>query len=957
MDLMRLYSALLSLAFFSAGALAQSAPLVAPGCAELHLVPAPRECQSAGNLPLGSGVNLVAGSNAEDGFAAGELTQALESHGVSVAASGAVTLRLERAESDEAVKLLALHHLRFDAAMRDEGYILVSDGGQGLTVVAASSAGIFYGAQTVKQLLRGSGKEAVLLTPTVRDWPAMAHRGLSDDWSRGPLPNKEFLEREIRTLAAYKINTFSPYFEHTFAYASTPVTAFPGGAMTAAEARELVAYAARYHIVVIPEQEAFGHLHHVLKFEQFSTLGETPRGEVLAPGEAATLPLIGGWFAELAQAFPGPYAHIGADETVELGEGKTHELVAKQGLGTVYLDFLKQIHTTLAPNHKRLLFWGDIALNSPDLVGTLPKDMIAVPWRYGVETDFSHAILPFTKAGLETWVAPGVSNWSRMYPNNNVALANIRGFVRDGQKLGSTGVLNTVWNDDGEGLFDQNWFGVLFGAAAGWQPGESSAENFTASFGWAFHRDASGKISEAQRELMTAETLFEKAGLYDAKDSYFWADPFSTDGQRIATKMRSSWSELRLHAERAITLVAAARAAGDLDNQEALDALELGARRIDFTGLKFQAADEFAAAYQQALAASDDKSRWEAASQSLSSNGQRLHDIRDGYLLLRGLYRQAWLRDNRSYWLDNNLSHYDRVANLWSDRLDRWSLASRQWHGLHTLPPASELGLPLQTGVKLSSWSPVYRGVEQATASIGGSDASVVYAMRIDLNAPGISFLLSPHAGAKDSVSETTADFAAEHHLQLAINAGFFDPCCNTVKEDKKIIGLSISEGKIVSPLSTDGDYTESLLIDKNNRATIAAVTAKTDLSQVYTAVSGSAMVVKDGIENGSENLLNSASSGNPRTLVGLSREGRYLFMVAVDGRKPGYSIGTTNTESAAILLALGAYNALNLDGGGSTSMVREDEKGKIIEVNKHSDPTERWVANSLGVRALPLPR
>ena len=153
--------------------------------------------------------------------------------------------------------------------MHDEGYAIVPEA-NGLAVIAETSSGLFYGAQTVKQLIRGSGKETVLLVPTIRDWPAMAHRGLSDDWSRGPLPNMEFLKREIRTLAAYKYNIFSPYFEHTFAYASTPVAAFPGGAMTPEEARELVAYAAKYHITIIPEQEAFGHLHHVLKFEQYS---------------------------------------------------------------------------------------------------------------------------------------------------------------------------------------------------------------------------------------------------------------------------------------------------------------------------------------------------------------------------------------------------------------------------------------------------------------------------------------------------------------------------------------------------------------------------------------------------------------------------------------------------------------------------------------------------------------
>ena len=77
-------------------------------------------------------------------------------------------------------------------------------------------------------------------------------------------------------------------------------------------------------------------------------------------------------------------------------------------------------------------------------------------------------------------------------------------------------------------------------------------------------------------------------------------DPFSPEGERVAEKLRPVESELRLDAERAITLLAQARAAGKLENQEALDALELGARRIDFVGLKFQAADDCVSLYEQA---------------------------------------------------------------------------------------------------------------------------------------------------------------------------------------------------------------------------------------------------------------------------------------------------------------------------------------------------------------------
>jgi hexosaminidase len=689
---MRLRFALASLVLVcAAGAVAQ--PSAAPTCADLHLVPAVRECTAVKVIPIGTaGLRILSEKNAEDEFTTKDLELWLGNRGIKHGLEDSTVIRLERVSGERAKEL---------SSTSEEAYGIAPASGR-LTVTAATGAGIFYGSQTVKQLVRGSGKDTVLLVPTIRDWPAMAHRGLSDDWSRGPLPNMEFVKREIRTLAEYKYNIFSPYFEHTFAYASTPVAAFPGGAMTPDEAKEMVAYAAKYHITIIPEQEAFGHLHHVLKFEEYSPLGETPHGHVLAPGDPGTLPLIAGWFGELAKVFPGPYAHIGADETAELGLGRTRDEVKQQGLSKVYLDFLSSIHATLAPNHKQLLFWGDIAENSPELVGTLPKDMIAVPWHYDAKPEFTKAIEPFKKAGLETWVAPGVNNWNRLYPNNNEAMGNIRPFVRDGQKLGSTGMLNTVWNDDGEGIFDENWFGVLFGAAAAWQPGESKESAFTDSYGLAFHGDATGKISQAQSELMAAHALLKKADLEDAQDSYFWIDPFSPAGQQLAAKIRPTLKDLRLHAERAITLLAEARAAArsehrELANPEALDALELGARRIDFVGLKFQNADECVSLYNQALAIAGDKSRSDEVGnmlETIGSNNGRLQDIRDGYALLGGLFRQAWLRVNRPYWLENNEARYERATQLWIDRGERWGLVEEQWFDKHTLPSAAEAGLP-----------------------------------------------------------------------------------------------------------------------------------------------------------------------------------------------------------------------------------------------------------------------
>ena len=201
----------------------------------------------------------------------------------------------------------------------------------------------------------------------------MKYRGLDDDLSRGPVPTLDFQKKQIRTIAAYKINIYSPYFEHTQQYASNPLMAPPGGSISAADAKALVAYAQPYHVTIIPEQEAFGHLHHNLTWEQYSPLAETPHGAVLAPGQPGSIPLIKQMFTELAALYPGPFLHIGADETVDLGTGQTKADVDARGLGAVYLDFMQRIVTALQPLHRKLLFWGDIAQDSPDLLKKMPQ--------------------------------------------------------------------------------------------------------------------------------------------------------------------------------------------------------------------------------------------------------------------------------------------------------------------------------------------------------------------------------------------------------------------------------------------------------------------------------------------------------------------------------------------------------------------------------------------------------
>ena len=672
------------------------------------LCPQPKELRAEGLVTVHAATVIVPDGDAEDLFAAQNLGSALAQRGiVNPPTAGPVdlTVTLLREDSDQAKHLLTENNLSFSAPMLDEGYVLISrkeaSGGDAVAIIGHTAAGVFYGVQTLKQLLEGDHGSEKIWTGTIRDWPSMKYRGEDDDLSRGPFPTLAFQKHQLEVFAAYKVNLYSPYFENNLEYSADPLAAPPGGALTRAEAEELVAFASRLHITIVPEQEAFGHVHHVLEYEKYADVAETPHGYVIAPGQAGSLPLIKSWFTQIAADFPSPFLHVGADETFDLGTGRTKPDVDKRGLGPVYADFLRSIHTALAPLHRRLLFWGDIGDSDPAAIPGIPKDMIAIPWIYWHEDSYDHDILPFKNAGLETWVAPGDANWRVVYPIEKTALDNISGFVAAGQRLGSRGELLTVWNDDGEGLFNQDWFGVLFGAAAAWQPGKSDATAYQASFGPIFYGDTTGQINEAQAEIMAAEDLI------DVSDEAFWLDPWSPAGLAKADKMRATIPAARLHAEHAIELIEAALSTDpSLREKDALLAMELGARRIDFIGLKFQLSDEMRDAYAQAYAMKDDRTKDAATNNllySISGMNGRCQDLRDSYSLLKNLYRDSWLAENRPYWLDNVLVQYDLQIQRWQKRSDDFNTLINTWQSSHVLPTAAQAGIPAPVQVTTSA--------------------------------------------------------------------------------------------------------------------------------------------------------------------------------------------------------------------------------------------------------------
>jgi hexosaminidase len=697
----------------TASILACAALLLAPvvkAQTPYHLIPLPRQITGVEQLPVSSVTVVCTGCDAEDTFAANDLRETLTDRGLPTGAGLRIVLR-RLAEHPDA---------RFTEEMRAEGYT-IRYAAKTLTLTGETAAGLFYAAQTAKQMIErwplqpdcaGGCAGFVLHAAEIYDWPAMRYRGLHDDLSRGPVDTLEFQKKLIRTLAAYKINVYSPYFENTQQYAQNPLAAPPEGSISADDASELVAYAARYHITVIPEQEAIGHLRKMLQWEMYADVAETPHGAVLSPGQPGSLPLIDSMFKELAGIYTGPFLHIGGDETIDLGIGRTRAAVDAQTLPTVYLDYLQKIVTSLEPLNKKILFWGDVAQSDPEGLKALPpeikRQLIAVAWGYSPKVKgFLPELKPYTEAGIPVWVSPSINNYRQVWPNQQQALEDIQEFTRDGQKFGATGQLDTLWNDDGESLANMNWYAILFGAAAAWQHGESSIPAFQQSFGQVFHGDQLGLLNQAQDEMTAAMALLHDAkeiGATEGTDGLFWVDPWSKDGQVMAEKMRPINSAVRLHAEHALILIAEAKAKEPtLREPDAISAMDFGARRVDFLGLKFQLADEMADEYARAqvtssvlVTGSEPRPRPSVPALLSDLNGVngRLQDLIDGYSQLREMFAQQWVKTYRPSGLRPVLEHYDYTIAEWYARVDKVRSTQRQWSETRTLMAPADLGIP-----------------------------------------------------------------------------------------------------------------------------------------------------------------------------------------------------------------------------------------------------------------------
>jgi hexosaminidase len=672
---------------------------------QLKLIPAPKEVQlHTGSFRVRPTTRILVefGHQAEDRIAAETLAEEIQDQsGLKISIRGEKSeakqepraIVLARLQDERVKEFLASKGLKANS-IGDQGYLLFSDDSH-LIVAANTGQGLFYGVQTLRQLLHADGHGLTCPAVSIRDWPSMEWRGVQDDISRGPIPTEDFLKYQIRNLAAYKVNLFGLYMEQVFDFASQPLVAPKEAALTPQEINALVDYAKQLYVTILPEQQTFGHLHHMLKYEIYSDVAERPHGHVLTPTKQQSYDIIKAMYADLVPLFPGPFLHVGGDETFELGRGQTAARAAEVGLGRVYLEHMQKVSGVLQPYHKQLMFWGDIAVKYPQLLTILPKDMIAVPWDYDAKPSFDGIIKPYRDAGLRVVVAPGANNWSQVWPNLDVAFVNIRNFVRDGQKLGAVGMLNTTWNDDGESLYGMAWPALIFGAAAGWQSAESDIDQFKDSYDWAFYRNSDTTFRDALENLDRGHEALAKINVDTETDDLFWVDSFTQEGAQLMRKIMPAARDMRLGAENALQALYRSRGKAHA-NQATLADMTLSAWRWDALGMKIQFTQEISNFYWDAFQNQTDAQRVVNDLEEITATNARLEDLRDATTRLSRMYREAWLREYNPFWLENVLVRYDTLAREFQTKIVLVRQARRQYEATKTLTPPQDLGFYLQ---------------------------------------------------------------------------------------------------------------------------------------------------------------------------------------------------------------------------------------------------------------------
>ncbi len=539
--------------------------------------------------------------------------------------------------------------------------------------------GQFDALMTLAQLPQHEGGGWVLPCVDIHDEPAEPWRIVSDDVSRGPFPTMEYAKRRIRTLASLKFNGWSPYMEQVVFDPRNPFVAWPN-AWTRDQLHELSAYALRYHVALIPEQQTFAHMHEALKWQALAPLAELPHGYLLAESDARTYAYLEPLLKSELDSTKPDFFHIGSDEPIDLGRGRTARSAQ------VFADHVKRATAFLHGTPTRPIIWDDAIQQDHSILSLLPKDLTIASFHYGVEKTYRPYLDPISQAGFEQLVAPGAANWNEIYPDLQTSYTNVARFVGEAKGVeGTVGTLMTVWHDDGETLYEATWPALAYAAATSWQEKPVDDATWHRTFARVFFGTEDRGYASDLDELEAIRPMLRTMPS-DPPDYLFWHDPFDPALQARAQAM--DLAGIRTRAERVLTHLWNAHPPL---NEGAVAAMKLGALRYDAFARRLQigkeARDDYQDARTHATAPNDPQ-----VYRSLNVAKYLCWEMRDALDDIEPLYAAAWRAESTVPGLTHVRARYDLAegeAQRCGDRID--AVTREDYLRKNVVPPWDEV--------------------------------------------------------------------------------------------------------------------------------------------------------------------------------------------------------------------------------------------------------------------------
>ncbi len=474
----------------------------------LYVIPYPREVKTGGaDFRLTNDITIVLDKNpsVSDRFTADELIRDLKSKWNINAKTGARGV----------YPSIVLTRQGADNSLKDQGYQLATSENE-VIIKAKGEAGLFYGTQTLLQIIKKDGTSHIIPGMSVTDWPDILKRAIHYD-TKHHQDKATYVKAFIKDLSHYKVNLLVWEWEDKFAYPSHPEIGAPG-AFTMKEMQEFTLYAKQYHIQIVPLVQGLGHVSFILKWPQHKHLREIESSNwEFCPLKEGTYNLLTDLWKDAMEATPGSsYIHIGSDETYELGacdecKAKAEEL-GKSGL---FQLFINKSAEALTPSGRKVMTWeapmGWKVSESP-AKGIKPSKGLVFTESYSYETpEFAYA-KEARLLGFEVFAYdpnPGVV--PLMVPYNfemgeggklrQGSLEKSYNFLSPAAKKGIfDGMICTSWDDDA--LHNQMWMMHFINAAAwSWNGSNPSLDEFRESFYQSYYGSSAVKMEELYKLL------------------------------------------------------------------------------------------------------------------------------------------------------------------------------------------------------------------------------------------------------------------------------------------------------------------------------------------------------------------------------------------------------------------------------------------------------------------------